>query len=103
MAEVSPLLAEVFERDNGRCRLCDKELKLNPKSCRVNHVVPVEQGGPDELFNIQLSCPSCDQQRGRLSNLDYEQQLYTKNRKAWESYRKAQGRRQITTTISPFR
>lgn len=103
MAEVSPLLAAIYERDNGRCRLCDRELKLNSKDCRLNHVVPVDLGGPDEFFNIQLSCSSCDQQRGRLSNLDYERQLYSKNRKAWENYRRAQGRRQTLSTTSPFR
>lgn len=92
MAEPSALLVAVFERDNGRCRLCDRPLKLNSKECRVVLILPVEQGGPDEVFNMQLCCESCDRQRGRMSNLEYEKHLYTRNRKGWEALRRAQGR-----------
>lgn len=102
MPELSPLLIAVFERDNGRCRLCDKQLKLNSKDCKINLVTPADQGGPEEFFNLQLSCPSCDKQRGKLSNLEYEQHLYTKNQKAWEAYRRAQGRPKMISTASIF-
>jgi 5-methylcytosine-specific restriction endonuclease McrA len=102
MSEPSALLVAIYERDNGRCRLCDKELKLKSKECKLNHVVPVEQGGPDEIFNLQLSCESCDKQRGKRSNLEYEQYLYEKNRKAWGAYRRAQGRPRLITTASPW-
>lgn len=103
MAELPPVLAAIYERDNGRCRLCDKELKPNPKDCVANLVVPAEQGGPDEFFNLQLCCSSCDKQRGKLSNREYEQRLYTKNRKAWEAMRRAQARHQTTTVFAPHR
>jgi len=102
MSEPSALLVAVYERDNGRCRLCDRELKLKVKDCRVSHAVPMEQGGPDELFNLQLTCEPCEKQRGHMSNLEYEKHLYAKNRKAWEAYRRAQGRPRVTTTASPW-
>ena len=94
MSGPSALLAAVYERDNGRCRLCDKSLKLNARECRMNYVVPTEQGGPDEYFNLQLSCDSCDTERGQRSNAEYEEYLYAKNRKRWDAFRRAQGRQQ---------
>ena len=96
MPEPSALLVAVYERDNGRCRLCDKSLKLGSRECGINYVIPPEQGGPDEYYNLQLSCESCDKERGPRSNGEYEEYLYVKNRKRWEAFRKAQGRQQTT-------
>jgi 5-methylcytosine-specific restriction endonuclease McrA len=94
--EPSTLLRAVFERDNGRCRLCDKQLKADSRECRLNHVIPVEQGGPDEYFNLQLTCDKCERERGPRSNAEYEEYLYSKNRKSWEAFRRAQGRQQTS-------
>lgn len=98
----SALQAAIYDRDNGRCRLCDKSLKLGSRECRINYVIPLEQGGPDEYFNLQLSCESCDKDRGQLSNSEYEEYLYSKNRKRWDAFRKAQGRRQTTVTDDAY-
>jgi 5-methylcytosine-specific restriction endonuclease McrA len=101
MAEPSALLVAVFARDNGRCRLCDRELKLKSKDCKVNLILPLEQGGPDEFYNMQLCCASCEKQRGQMSNLEYEKHLYSRNRKGWEALRRAQGRPAASGPNSP--
>ena len=101
MSEPSAVLIAVYERDNGRCRLCDRELKLKVKDCRISYALPLDQGGLEDLYNMQLCCESCEKQRGRMSNLEYEKHLYARNRKAWESYRRAQGRPRSTGSSLP--
>lgn len=63
---------EVFLKDGYRCVECgatNRDAKLE-----VDHVVPVSQGGTDELDNLQTLCEKCNQSksnrawRGPLSN-----------------------------------
>ena len=49
---------EVFKRDNYRCVECgatNKDTRLH-----VDHIIPVAQGGTDELDNLQTLCEACN-------------------------------------------
>lgn len=49
---------EVFLRDGYRCRECgatNHETRLE-----VDHIIPVSQGGTDELENLQTLCAECN-------------------------------------------
>lgn len=49
---------ETFKRDNYRCVECgatNKQTRLH-----VDHIVPVAQGGSDELDNLQTLCEECN-------------------------------------------
>lgn len=43
----------VLHRDNGQCYLC------GGKATEVDHVVPVFEGGTDDLSNLRAICRTC--------------------------------------------
>lgn len=49
---------EVFKRDDYRCVECgatNQDVRLH-----VDHIIPVSQGGSDELDNLQTLCEDCN-------------------------------------------
>ena len=52
---------EVFDRDGGRCYMCDRRL---PPGWHVEHVIPIARGGADTLDNVRASCPRCNLRKG---------------------------------------
>lgn len=56
---------EVFKRDDWACRYCG----ARPPSAilHADHVVPVVDGGPDELDNLVTSCSDCNLGKGGRS------------------------------------
>jgi hypothetical protein len=62
-------LAELGERDGWRCHLCGKRVNpklsgIHPKGPTVDHLVPVSEGGVDELSNVALAHHLCNSTRG---------------------------------------
>ncbi|MGN6603027.1 MAG: HNH endonuclease [Ginsengibacter sp.] len=57
----------VFFRDRGHCCICNKDLSgslsINNKK-HYDHVVPLAQGGLNDIANIQLLCDSCNAGKG---------------------------------------
>jgi 5-methylcytosine-specific restriction endonuclease McrA len=53
---------EVFLRDGYRCRECGATNQET--SLEVDHIIPVSQGGTDELKNLQTLCTACNRAKG---------------------------------------
>ena len=49
----------VFERDGGRCTLCDTTFEL-----QFDHVIPLALGGSSTVDNLQVLCAGCNQRKG---------------------------------------
>lgn len=60
----------VYFRDRGRCCLCHKDLSgtlsLNNKN-HYDHIIPLAQGGLNDVANIQLLCDGCNTSKGAKS------------------------------------
>lgn len=59
----------VFYRDRGRCVLCGKDLSgqlaiLGEKGIHYDHIVSLDQGGLNDVTNIQLLCSKCNLSKG---------------------------------------
>jgi 5-methylcytosine-specific restriction enzyme A len=54
----SKLRHEVFKRDDYKCKECGATNK--EKILHVDHILPVAQGGTDELSNLQTLCSDCN-------------------------------------------
>ena len=54
----SRLRHEVFKRDNFICVECGKSKEETILHC--DHIIPVSQGGTDELDNLQTLCQACN-------------------------------------------
>lgn len=57
----------VFEKDQGKCYLCEIETHLeqlsdgyNPKLSTVDHVIPISKGGPHTWENVRNCCLKCN-------------------------------------------
>ena len=62
----------VFYRDRGRCVLCGKDLSgqlaiSGEREIHYDHMVSLEQGGMNDVTNIQLLCSSCNLSKGTFS------------------------------------
>ena len=62
-AFVTPVsVAEIYERDKGRCGICGDFVGLDNIS--LDHVIPLARGGTHEPCNIQLSHLRCNLKKG---------------------------------------
>ena len=53
---------EVILKQMGRCHTC--HMKLHPRfedEYKMMYIVPLNQGGPNEPYNLKVVCPSCYQ------------------------------------------
>lgn len=54
---------EVFKRDSFTCQYCGKSAP--DVILEVDHIIPVAQGGTDDLFNLVTSCRDCNRGKGK--------------------------------------
>lgn len=58
----------IRERDGDQCRYCRRTVnwrdRRGPGGGTYDHVVPVSQGGADDLANIVVSCKRCNSAKG---------------------------------------
>lgn len=63
----------VFEKGNGECHYCEKELSLYNRSrfgrgaWEVEHSIPRANGGTDHLNNLVPACWTCNLDKGTLT------------------------------------
>ncbi|MXW99259.1 MAG: HNH endonuclease [Acidimicrobiaceae bacterium] len=53
---------EVYRRDQGRCRSCQREDEL-----QFDHIIPVSKGGATAAENLQILCGPCN--RAKADNI----------------------------------
>lgn len=62
-------MAEVAARAAGRCHICHQKVDLtlsgrDPYGPTVDHLIPLSEGGADELTNVALAHRQCNVRRG---------------------------------------
>lgn len=55
---------EVFKRDNFTCRYCGR--KTPEAILEADHVIPVCEGGDNDLSNLVTSCFECNRGKGKI-------------------------------------
>ncbi len=82
------LRKKVFERDNFTCQKC----KIQDKTARIleaHHVIPLYNGGKDELDNVLTLCSDCHH-------------FAPNNKQEFENYIKEEMEGTLTTLIKSF-
>ncbi len=60
----------IYIRDNKQCYFCNKELLF--KQISLDHYLPRSKGGPDDIFNLVLSCKRCNKLKKSSIPEDYK-------------------------------
>ena len=60
---------EVLKSAKFRCRLCG--ISAEEKALEVDHIVPRNSGGTDDLFNLQALCYSCNAMKRDKDDTDF--------------------------------
>jgi len=63
----------IFAKTNGRCAYCGTKLII--KSMTVDHVVPLRQGGADELENMLPACRPCNHRKSSSTLESFRRQI----------------------------
>lgn len=61
---------EVFERDGYTCQYCGA--KAPDVTLHVDHIVPVSDGGTDDLSNLVTACEYCNLGKSNLQTTKFE-------------------------------
>ena len=63
----------LYDNANGRCAICGKPLLLS--EITLDHIIPLNQNGKDEVENLQICCYQCNQMKGSILPVDLFQKV----------------------------
>ena len=71
----------VLKKAKNRCELCG--IHKDEKALDVDHIVPINKGGPNVIENMQALCYTCNSQKGDRDSTDFRlwQGMYNKKEK----------------------
>ena len=59
----------LYKKQQGRCIACRRKM---PKDVfHIDHILPVAEGGTNEVRNLQLLCPTCNTRKGQRDNNEF--------------------------------
>ena len=64
---------EVFRRDQFACQYCGE--RFSPGELTIDHLVPLDRGGLDEITNYVTCCGSCNQKKANLPLQEFADSL----------------------------
>lgn len=64
----------VYDKMGGHCAYCGCKIRLN-KDMQVDHVIPLQKGGPDVLDNMLPACRSCNHYKDTLTVQQFRQMV----------------------------
>jgi hypothetical protein len=63
----------IASRDNFRCRRCGIELKQDAFERNIDHIIPRDLIAISELWNLELLCINCNEQKGSKLSSDFQE------------------------------
>ncbi len=52
---------EIFQRDKFTCQYCKRNRDNDGVKLHIDHIIPLSEGGKDEISNLITSCEDCNQ------------------------------------------
>ena len=68
-------VADLFKVQEGLCYFCGEQISIGKGNNRLHadHYAPIAYGGKNDVFNIVLTCPSCNITKGAMHGDHFEQ------------------------------
>ena len=73
----------IASRDNFRCRRCGIELKQDAFERNIDHIIPRDLIAISELWNLELLCINCNEQKGSKLTSDFQERCIRAMRKSF--------------------
>lgn len=74
----------VFNRSRGQCLYCGRDISFHAYEAFgqrgawvVDRFIPMEKGGPDQIFNWVASCPACSYDKAGQLPWEYAPQRFS--------------------------
>lgn len=59
----------IYAKYNGHCALCGKPVKFSELT--IDHKVPLDKGGSNDMTNLQLACRRCNLAKSNLMDNEW--------------------------------
>ena len=59
---------QVRERSDNRCEYCLSHQDYIMGRLQIDHILPIAEGGPDDVENLCLACELCNQSKWKQTN-----------------------------------
>ena len=63
----------LYDNAKGKCAICGKHLLFS--EITLDHIIPLNQNGEDEVENLQICCYECNQMKGAILTSDLYQKV----------------------------
>lgn len=63
----------LYDNAKGKCAICGKHLLFS--EITLDHIIPLNQNGEDEVENLQICCYECNQMKGAILPSDLYQKV----------------------------
>ena len=60
---------DIRRRQNGLCMYCG--VALNRNNLSIDHIQPLDRGGPDTAANLQATCKYCNSRKGNQTDAEF--------------------------------
>ena len=65
----------VFDRNGYQCQSC-QIIDLSAKKLQIDHIVPLAQGGTNDISNLQTLCAKCNREKSAKIDIRFRR-LYS--------------------------
>ena len=59
----------IYKKYHGICQICGTEISYEEMT--IDHIIPLEAGGKNELANYQCACRTCNRMKGTMMQDEY--------------------------------
>ena len=59
----------IYNKSDGRCELCGRKISFSEMT--LDHIIPLDQGGADNINNLQSTCYACNRFKSNIKPDDF--------------------------------
>jgi hypothetical protein len=68
------LKVHLFNEQKRRCAGCDRR-RIPEEFMELDHIVPIQRGGPDRIYNVCVLCVTCNRSKGQRTFVEWRRSI----------------------------